>query len=196
VRGQVGEGGLSDKPYEMGRTRVYFSAGVFEMLESLRGGVIFTHIKSVQRVWRGHRQRKLFRRLMRSALLLKRVLRAWPHRRRLRRYRRAVVALQTAHRVRRAKRVLVALRRLRCALRLQSWVRMLPHRQLFLILRRAATIIGRWLRTRCFKKRVTGRLATNRETRKMSAQLDNLKVATLILLPFVPSRRIFRFRPS
>ena len=176
VRGQVGEGGLSDKPYEMGRTRVYFSAGVFEMLESMRGGVIFTHIKCIQRVWRGSKARKLYHKMRRCGALLKRVLRGWKHRRRFWRLRSATVTLQTLMRARIARRAVATLRRFTYTVRLQSWARMVPRRRLFLRMRRAARLIGRWMKVKYFKKVYKKLQLTDRENKRMSVQLDNLKV--------------------
>ena len=46
--------------YEIGRTKVYFSTGVLEFLESLRGAIVHTSAKILQRTYRGSRQRKLF----------------------------------------------------------------------------------------------------------------------------------------
>ena len=195
----------------MGRTRVYFSAGVrplspwtdlslathpraspcasppgtislsvsqvFEMLESMRGGVIFTHIKCIQRVWRGSRMRKLYYKMRRSGALLKRVLQGWKHRRRFWRLRKAVVALQTRVRARIARRVVSTLRRFTYTVRLQSWARMVPRRRLFLRMRRAARLIGRWMKVKYFKKLYKTLQLTNRENKRMSVQLDKLKVS-------------------
>jgi hypothetical protein len=46
--------------YEIGRTKVYFSTGVLEFLESLRGAIVHTSAKVIQRTYRGSRQRRLF----------------------------------------------------------------------------------------------------------------------------------------
>jgi len=55
---------LEDRPYEVGKTKVYFSAGLLEMFEDLRGQRIFKHILAIQRVYRGHRGREVYRALL------------------------------------------------------------------------------------------------------------------------------------
>jgi myosin heavy subunit len=51
----------------MGRTKVYFSAGVLEFLEGLRGAIVHTQIKVIQRAYRGSRQRRLYNKMKRYA---------------------------------------------------------------------------------------------------------------------------------
>ena len=55
---------LEDRPYEIGKTKVYFSAGLLEMFEDLRNQRIFKHIVDMQRVYRGHKGRVIYRALL------------------------------------------------------------------------------------------------------------------------------------
>ena len=56
--------------YEIGRTKVYFSTGVLEFLESLRGAIVHTSAKILQRTYRGSRQRKLFWKMKRYVFVI------------------------------------------------------------------------------------------------------------------------------
>ena len=99
--------GAKDKHFELGKTRVYFSSGVLEHLEHTRGNLVFQHIGSIQRVWRGTRVRRWFllarravitcqaaarcgvararfRRVVQATFLAQRLARGWAARRRFR----------------------------------------------------------------------------------------------------------------
>ena len=173
---EMNGGGLSDKPYEMGHTRVYFSSGVFEMLETMRGGLIFTHIKCLQRIWRGYRQRCLYYAMKLAGALIQKVLWGWKYCRRFRRLRRVVIAVQTQMRRRIACRITMTLRRYTYTVRLQSWARMVPRRRRFVHMRRAAVVLGRWMKMLFMRKMYIGALASHKENSKLSNQLDALKV--------------------
>ena len=173
---EMSGGGLSDKPYEMGHTRVYFSSGVFEMLESMRGGLIFTHIKCLQRIWRGYRQRCVYYAMKLAGALIQKILRGWKYCRRFRRLRRIIITVQTQMRRRIACRIMVTLRRYTYTVRLQSWARMVPRRRRFVLMRRAAVVLGRWMKMLFMRKMYKGALASHKENSKLSNQLDALKV--------------------
>ena len=142
----------------------------------MRGGVIFTHIKCIQRVWRGSRQRKLYFRMKLAGALIKRILHGWKHRRRYLRLRKATIAVQTRARGRIARRIVTTLRNYTNTVRLQSWARMVPRRRRFVHMRRAAIVLGRWMKTRYMRKKYTGLLASHKENSKLSNQLDALKI--------------------
>ena len=59
---------LEDRPYEIGKTKVYFSAGLLEMFEDLRNQRIFKHIVDMQRVYRGHKGRVIYRALLQEQM--------------------------------------------------------------------------------------------------------------------------------
>ena len=59
---------LEDRPYEIGKTKVYFSAGLLEMFEDLRNQRIFKHIVDMQRVYRGHQGRVIYRALLQEQM--------------------------------------------------------------------------------------------------------------------------------
>lgn len=79
-----GNSGLSDKAYELGRTKVYFSNGVLETLEEIRGKLIYMHIGAIQRVFRGTRQRKIFLKLKKACTNIQKQMRRFVYRRRFR----------------------------------------------------------------------------------------------------------------
>jgi myosin heavy subunit len=56
------------KNWELGRTRVYFSAGVLEHLEGLRANLIHERLVLIQSAYRGYRARSLYHRLRQGAI--------------------------------------------------------------------------------------------------------------------------------
>lgn len=117
-------GGAPDHPYEIGRTRVYFSAGLLELLEEMRGAIVHTHIRSIQRIYRGSRQRKQYLKLKGSVLMIQKIVRGWSSRQRFIEVRRSVITAQSLCRSWLARRLVAKIRNFTHTIRLQAWIRM------------------------------------------------------------------------
>ena len=114
----------------------------------MRGNLIFTHIGSIQRVARGTAQRKRFIKLKRAAILSQSFVRCLFARRRFLAAIRSVRAMQCFVRAHMARRLVRLKRRVRAALRLQSWARMIQPRRVHLATKLAVTLISAWFRMR------------------------------------------------
>lgn len=161
--------------YELGRTRVYFSAGVLETLENLRGGQIFRHIGSIQRVYRGTRMRRRYLLIRRKILMLQRFSRCHVARLKYQKLRKSVILAQKMSRGWSARRLVRYLRQQYAIFSLQSWVRMVPHRIRFKRLRRAASVVGSWMKMKVQRKKYLIKIVEARENAKLSNQLEKLK---------------------
>jgi hypothetical protein len=62
--------GTDEKTYEIGRTKVYFSSTVLQALESTRSQLIFIHIETIQKVYRGHVVYKWFQMIRKSVITI------------------------------------------------------------------------------------------------------------------------------
>ena len=65
----------STKMYEIGRTKVYFSAGVLEQLEAKRAKHLSDSVRFIQKVVRGLKQRKLYLVMRKSCILIQKCIR-------------------------------------------------------------------------------------------------------------------------
>ena len=166
--------GLQDKSYEIGLTKVYFSAGVLEALESLRSGLIMLHLTTIQRTYRGYTVRVQFRRMKCAAVSIQSFARMLVQRIRFIRFVKSVTILQAHVRQKIAFRRCKHLRQLNSIIMLQALFRMLPKRGRYLKIRRAATTVGRkvrWFLNRVWYRRAQ---AEKKEQAKLSNQLDIL----------------------
>jgi len=167
--------GSKDKQYELGKTRVYFSSGVLEHLESVRGNLIFRHIGSIQRVWRGTSVRRWYLHLRRSAVLTQAAVRGFLARLLAFKARFAILMTQTLFRGWRARRRFRKMQIAYLTVKLQSWARMVPLRRFFVRLRRAASTVGARVKMRLQRKKFVEMLHEARENAKMATQLDALR---------------------
>jgi myosin heavy subunit len=167
--------GSKDKQYELGKTRVYFSSGVLEYLEGVRGNLIFRHIGSIQRVWRGTKLRRWYLLLRRSAILTQAAVRGFAARLLSFKARFAIIMTQSLFRGWRARRRFRKMQVAYLTVKLQAWARMVPLRRFFVRLRRAASTVGARVKMCLQRKKFVEMLHEARENAKMATQLDALR---------------------
>ena len=167
--------GTKDKQYELGKSRVYFSAGVLEHLEQVRGNLVFQHIGSIQRVWRGTKQCRFYLKLRRTTVIAQKYARGAIASRAYFHTLDCIVRLQCLVRVWRAKRLALKILRLRCAIKLQAWGRMRPYRRLFLAKKRSSHVLGAWIKMKQGRKRFRQMVHDAKENAKMLAQVEALR---------------------
>ena len=167
--------GSKDKQFELGKSRVYFSAGVLEHLEQTRGNLVFKHIGSIQRVWRGTKQRRRYVNLRRVAIVAQKYARCANASRTYLRTLDRIVRVQCRIRMFQAKCLALGKLRTRCANKLQAWVRMRPFRRAFLAQKRASHVIGAWIKMKQHTERYRQTVIDARENAKMSTQLEALR---------------------
>lgn len=147
-RGQGG--GLSNKVYEVGRTKVYFSNGVLEAVEKSRGTLIHAHIALIQSVIRGTIQRRLYSLMRKSAVRIQAQARCHLHRLHFRKQLRALVSLQTNSRRQLARWKVRKLRRVHMA----------------------AVAMTSWFKTKLLRRRYLIRIAQVREDKQLKKKID------------------------
>ena len=163
------------KPFELGLTKVYFSAGILEALEDLRGRFIANSIVLIQRVFRGSHQRRIYLHTRRAAVSVQSFARAVVYRARYRRYLSSVVSVQLLKRARDARRTLCGLRFEKRLLRVQAFWRMASLRKDFRRSRHAARVLTSFFQTKIARKRYLRRLLERDQKAMLTIQLDDLK---------------------
>lgn len=168
-----------ERTFEVGKTRVYFSSAVLEYLETLRSKRINKQIETIQRVYRGTKALKWFRRVKKAVICLQSIGRMWTFKKRLRKIVSCVVTLQCKQRMNIAFKLLLYKRWLKKITITQAVVRMHKWRKQFNIFRCASLRIGAWLRMilqRCRYRKL--RLSTKEQlkmTEKLAALRNKLK---------------------
>jgi hypothetical protein len=164
--------GGSNKAYELGRTKVYFSSGVLETLERIRGSMMFNHITSIQCVWRGQRVRKWYLRLRTAMIVIQKYAKRHVYRQRYFRMRRGAIGLQTVIRRRHAIAFVQKLRIFTRASTIQSFYRMLKPRREFRRVRIAAIVLTAIMKMKLLRKRYLIKIAKAREDAQLSKRLE------------------------
>lgn len=122
--GSSASSGAVTTPFEIGKTRIYFSTGVLEVLEDMRSKIIARSVAAMQRMARGFPIRKKYQRLRRSAVRAQAQIRAFLQHRRFVKLVAGVINIQCLLRQFLAKRRVLSARRYhRCRL-LQAVYRM------------------------------------------------------------------------
>jgi myosin V len=161
--------------WEMGRTRVYFAKGALEELEERRLGVLASNATTVQRYWRGTRQRGAYRRQRAAAVVVESRVRGWRQRRWYVRERARIVRLQALWRRRRDARRVEALRREKRATTIQAAYRRHLHQGRYRRLRGGAVRLQAVARQRAARAAYVAALAEAKEQAKLENQLEALK---------------------
>jgi len=110
-------------PYQVGKTKVFFKAGVLELLEDRRNVAIQERVEVIQRLVRGHLVRVWYSRVRRAVRCLQCAVRMRAAVRVLRQAKHVALVLQCMWRGRSARQLRVSLLRQRAALLLQSVAR-------------------------------------------------------------------------
>jgi myosin heavy subunit len=168
--------------------QVYFSNGVLESLETVRGNLIHAHVVVIQASYRGSIVRKDFLRKRRACMKIQVIARKIAGRERFRRLKQAITSLQRSLRVRQAKLKVARLRVGRAVSRIQSYMRMRPVRKTYQRIRKCAIIITAWMKTRILRTHYLVRIAKAREDRDLkkkieliNAQLEDERAARVAL---------------
>ena len=74
--------------------QVFLRNSVFEPLEECLKRLMFTRVVLIQRVWRGFRQRRAYKRTLASIVRIQAVVRSFAHRLKYLRKRRAAITIQ------------------------------------------------------------------------------------------------------
>ena len=173
------EGDGEKKPrrqrWEMGRTRVYFAKGALEELEEKRLGVLAANATTVQRCYRGARQRAAYHQQRRAAIVVESRVRGWRQRRWYARERRRVVQLQALWRRRRDARAVHELRLRMRATTIQTVFRRHLHQGRYRRAREGTVRVQALARGRAARAAYVVALAEAREQAKLENQLESLK---------------------
>ena len=81
--------------YAFGYTKVYFTSFVLETLEAARNKAVFTHVCNIQKIGRGYAARKVYARQIQAILLIKKSMKIFVAKMKLRKIRRALVLIQS-----------------------------------------------------------------------------------------------------
>ena len=104
---------VPETEWQVGKTKVFLRHTVFEPLEVRRRKYLSKKALVIQRVWRGHHQRRRFLRLRWSAIVIQKIFRGSRMRIRFVRMRRAAVVIQAHYRGMLAREFAAALRKKR-----------------------------------------------------------------------------------
>jgi hypothetical protein len=164
-----------DDKYQIGTTRVYFKLGVLEILEEQRALLMQAAATELVRSVRGWIVRKKYQRTRCSILRLQADFRMRRARKTFLKIRHAVLHCQAARRaVLKARREL-ELRRLKSAIRIQSWRRGCLQVRIFLKARNAAIRIQAMTRCRQMRRQYLVNLKEHKEQAKLENQVKALQ---------------------
>jgi myosin heavy subunit len=162
---------LSSKAYEIGRTKVYFSNGILETLENIRGGLIHAHVTMIQKSFRRFVVRRWFVAVRAQCVAIQACMRRVIYSHRYKRLKSAVFSFQRYVRQFLSKKFVTKLRIFTRASQIQSTWRMRKHRRVFVHLRKHAVTVIEWWKSKCERKRYFVRLAKWREDQELSRKL-------------------------
>ena len=109
------------------------------------------------------------------AALLKKRLQGWKHRKRFLKFRSAIITIQNLRRMFLAKKILKNLKFIYLLSYIQSRVRMLKVRKMYLQKRKASVVISAWIRMILQKKKFIRMIHDIHENNKLSNQLEFLR---------------------
>ncbi|KDO23243.1 hypothetical protein SPRG_20988 [Saprolegnia parasitica CBS 223.65] len=162
--------------YQLGRTKVYFQAGVLEALDQIKRTRLTVHALQIQRFARMFLARLHYRRQRAAIVKLQAVVRCVLAMKRYHALYNGMLAFQARWRGVKARRVFAVMQRRHKALVVLSHVRGFAVRQRFLRLKRAATTIQAAMRMHLERKNFQTKLAEHRDQVNMSTQLRSLRV--------------------
>eukprot|EP00746_Dinoflagellata_sp_MGD_P150905 gnl/MRDRNA2_/MRDRNA2_82663_c0_seq1.p1 gnl/MRDRNA2_/MRDRNA2_82663_c0~~gnl/MRDRNA2_/MRDRNA2_82663_c0_seq1.p1 ORF type:complete len:1276 (-),score=281.97 gnl/MRDRNA2_/MRDRNA2_82663_c0_seq1:67-3462(-) len=161
--------------YEVGRTRMYFKAGILESLEERRVILQQSAATEVARLFRGRMARKHYLVVRRRVLSLQALRRMSQQRAKYLKQRAAVIVCQKRRRVVLATRLALKLRRERAAIKIQSFQRRRVAVRIFFHARMAAVRIQAVVRRMACRKQYLKDLVEFREQSKLENQVKALQ---------------------
>jgi myosin heavy subunit len=148
--------GLSNKAFEVGKTKVYFSNGVLESLENIRGNLIHAHVIIIQSAFRASTVRRAYLRMRAACIRIQAVMRKIVYKYRLMRLKSAVHSLQRYVRMKLAK------------------IRVSRLRSHFKHVRKNAIIITFWMKTKILRRKYLLKIAQIREDRELKKKIEQI----------------------
>ena len=164
-----------DRSYEIGKTKVYFSSVVLQLLESMRSRLLYMRIEMIQRVYRGVKVYKWYRSLKRSAILIESVGRMWILKNTYRKKKKSIISIQCAHRIFIAKKKLQYKKWLKKVIVVQSVIRMWKWKSRYISVRKAAIKLGALIRKFLKKQKLEKAKLQTDEQNRLASKLEALR---------------------
>jgi len=164
------------KSYEVGKTRIYFTAGTLEMLENVRGKLIRGHTLTIQKTYRRFYNRRRYLKTLGRILVVQSVIRRYVIMKRYIYTLRRVIAVQSMARRRSAIKFYKNMRIVNAILQLQKFTRMKQARKNFVSTYKKIIIIQSIVRTFIFRRRYVIKISAIRRDRDMVYQINDLKL--------------------
>jgi myosin V len=162
-------------PFEVGKTRIYFSSGVLEVLEQLRGEAFTRATRTLQKIARGFIYRKRYARIRKAIVKSQSLARCFLSQRRYRRLKSSIIRIQSSIRVYLAKSSVYHCRRQIRSTQIQSILRMRKHHHFYKKLLRALRKLQAWYKMYHQRKKYLIALENQKKQSDLQNQLDSMK---------------------
>jgi len=158
--------------WELGLTKLYFTSGILEHLESLRSNLVHNTISRVQALYRGSVARSRYRDLRFTTIRMQACMRCAQAVRSFRKYRRIAVKIQATYRGRKSRKFTMIVRLHRAVSKIAAVYRMSYQYKFFTrTVLPACRLIQRQFKMRCAKKSYISRRDKARREAALSHRL-------------------------
>lgn len=165
----------SQAPYEIGKSRIYFSSGVLETLERMRSEKYSKSAILLQKRCRGLAKRLLYKKQRKASILVQSIIRRFLHVRRYTKILKKTIRIQVHIRMLIAKTKVHHLRRhLRC-IRIQKWVRMITMKYKYGVTLKSVIKLQTWMRMNLKKASYKILLQKAKQQADLLFQLEDMK---------------------
>ena len=165
----------TEKTFEVGKTKVYFSSSILEFLEKERSLLLYKKIVMIQSTFRSFVMYSWYCECKRAAIYIESIFRMFLSKWRFLKFKNAIISMQCATRMCIAKRTMKGKKYLHKIVKIQSCTRMMLCKLIYQKKRICATKLSAWIKMIIEAKRYQNNCVHRKKQTRLTNKVDKLR---------------------